>query len=93
MTSYVSTNVGEGHSTHRPPLFNGSNYGYWKIKMRIFLQANDFKSWRVVENGPYVSSKIVDGVSVPKPSNEWNEIDIARFQANDKAMNSLICAL
>jgi hypothetical protein len=31
--------VGEGQSTNRPPLFNGSDYSYWKNRMTIYLQA------------------------------------------------------
>ncbi|GAA0158550.1 hypothetical protein LIER_15543 [Lithospermum erythrorhizon] len=28
----------EGGSISRPPLLDGSNYGYWKAKMTAFLQ-------------------------------------------------------
>nr|KYP31523.1 hypothetical protein KK1_048098 [Cajanus cajan] len=31
----------EGMSIHRPPVFNGENYVYWKIRMRIFIEAID----------------------------------------------------
>ncbi|MFQ6651618.1 hypothetical protein Gotur_023873 [Gossypium turneri] len=27
------TILGEGHSTMRPPLFNGTNYSYWRTRM------------------------------------------------------------
>ena len=33
----------EGHSIMRPPLFNGDNYSYWKIRMRLFIQVNDYE--------------------------------------------------
>ncbi|CAM8925740.1 unnamed protein product [Rhodiola kirilowii] len=29
----------EGQSTTRPPLLEGSNYGYWKSKMKAFLKS------------------------------------------------------
>ena len=35
--------VGEGQSIVRPPLFVGDNYAYWKTRMRLFIQANDYK--------------------------------------------------
>ena len=27
----------EGQSTHRPPLFTGSDYGYWKTRLTLIL--------------------------------------------------------
>ena len=38
----------EGCSSVRPPLFDGTNYGYWKVRMTIFLQSMDLEIWRVV---------------------------------------------
>ncbi|KAH1082716.1 hypothetical protein J1N35_022477, partial [Gossypium stocksii] len=35
--------LGEGHSTMRPPLFNGTNYSYWRTRMKLFVQANDYE--------------------------------------------------
>ncbi|MFQ6661808.1 hypothetical protein Gotur_029839 [Gossypium turneri] len=35
-----STILGEGHSTMKPSLFNGTNYSYWRIRMKLFIQAN-----------------------------------------------------
>ena len=34
--------ISEGQSTTRPPFFDGSNYPYWKLRMKTWLQANDF---------------------------------------------------
>ena len=34
-----------------PPLFNGTNYAYWKVRMRAFLQPLDEKVWQVVKIG------------------------------------------
>ena len=34
-----------------PPLFNGIDYAYWKVRMRAFLQSLDEKVWQVVEIG------------------------------------------
>ena len=44
--------VGEGKSIVRPPLFNGENYAYWKTRMRLFIQANDYDAWRVIVMAP-----------------------------------------
>ena len=34
-----------------PPLFDGTNYAYWKVRMRAFLQSLDEKVWQAVEIG------------------------------------------
>nr|KYP73701.1 hypothetical protein KK1_006349 [Cajanus cajan] len=45
---------GEGASIYRHPVFNGENYVYWKIRMRIFIEAIDITVWDAIENGPYI---------------------------------------
>jgi len=40
-----------GQSLIIPPLFNGTNYAYWKVRVRAFLQSLDKKVWQVVEIG------------------------------------------
>ena len=32
-----------------PPLFDDTNYAYWKVRMRAFLQYLDEKVWQAVE--------------------------------------------
>ena len=34
-----------------PPLFDGTNYAYLKVCMKVFLQALDEKVWLAVEVG------------------------------------------
>ncbi|KAH1082643.1 hypothetical protein J1N35_022404 [Gossypium stocksii] len=38
-----STILGERHSTMMPPLFNGTNYSYWRTRMKLFIQANNYE--------------------------------------------------
>ena len=40
-----------GQSLLIPPLFDDTNYAYWKVSMKVFLQALDEKVWLVVELG------------------------------------------
>ena len=40
-----------GQSLIIPPLFDGTNYAYWKVRMRVFLQPLDEKVWQAVEIG------------------------------------------
>ena len=41
----------EGGSVVRPPLLDGSNYSYWKARMKAFIKAQDEKARRAVLNG------------------------------------------
>ena len=69
----------EGNSFTRPPSFNGNHYTYWKSKMRLFLDAVDIDLWDIVENGPYTPLKVVDGVEVQIPRNEWSDSERRLF--------------
>ena len=44
----------EGNSIHRPPIFNGEGYHYWKTRMQIFIEAIDLNIWEAIEIGPYI---------------------------------------
>ena len=49
--------------------------------------------WDVVEEGPYVPTKLVDGRQVKNSKEEWNENDKKRISYNHKAMHGLYCSL
>ena len=40
-----------GQSLLIPPLFDGTNYAYWKVRMNVFLQALGEQVWQAVEVG------------------------------------------
>ena len=40
-----------GQSLIIPPLFDGSNYAYWKVHTRAFLQSLDENVWQTLEIG------------------------------------------
>ena len=40
--------------TTRLPFFDGNDYPYWKIRMRIYLQTLDYEIWEVVCDGPFM---------------------------------------
>jgi len=40
-----------GKSLIIPPLFDGTKYAYWKVRIRVFLQSLGEKVWLVVEVG------------------------------------------
>jgi hypothetical protein len=64
------------------PNFNGSNYGYWKSRMRFFLKSIDV--WFAIESR----------FNTPdKPTAEWTNVEKHSRVANDKAMNALYLAI
>jgi hypothetical protein len=83
----------EGQSTHRPPLFIGSDYGYWKNRMIMYIKGQDYHVWRIIANGPHIPTKTVEGATLAKLENEWNEADVRLIELNCKAMSTLYCAL
>ena len=45
MTSY------EGTSSNKVPLFDGTNFAFWKVRMRTYIMSLGADVWHVVETG------------------------------------------
>nr|KYP43144.1 Retrovirus-related Pol polyprotein from transposon TNT 1-94 [Cajanus cajan] len=84
---------GEGVSIHRPPVFNGENYVYWKIRMRIFIEAIDIAVWDAIENGPYIPMTKDDDEKREKHWSEWSDDEKKRAQYDYRAKNIITSAL
>ena len=67
-----------------PPLFDGTNYAYWKVRMRAFLQSLDEKVWQVVEIG-WTKPKEVPA--------DWDDAKIKETNFKSKALNALFNAV
>ena len=74
----------EGQAINRPPLLTGSNYPYWKCRMRTFMKAQNRLLWHVIEKGPYVIVKDESDYT----NNDWKKLDV-----NGIAMNILHCGM
>ena len=85
--------MAEGQSTNRPPLFFGSNYKYLKARMRIYIHAQDYACWSIIENGPIIPTKIIEKGKVLKPQDEWTPLDKKNAQNNAKTIHALYCVL
>ena len=73
-----------GKSLIIPPLFDGTNYAYWKVRMRAFLHLLDEKVWQVVEIG----------WTKPKEApTDWDEAKIKVANFNCRALNALFSAV
>ena len=69
-----------GQSLIIPPLFDSTDYAYWKVRMRAFLQYLDEKVWQVVEIG----------WTKPKETPaDWDEAKIKAANFNSRALNAL----
>ena len=65
-------------------LFDGTNYAYWKVRMRALLQSLDENVWQVIE------------ISWTKPKEaltEWDDAKIKVANFNSRAMNALFSAV
>ncbi|GKV36657.1 hypothetical protein SLEP1_g44763 [Rubroshorea leprosula] len=93
MAQFQSCQPLEGLSTIKPHFFDGTNYNYWKNRMKVFMLANVPKAWIVTMKGPYVPMKVVGESEVPKEEVEWNDEDLVKIMINNKAINMLQYAL
>ena len=73
-----------GQSLIIPPLFDGTNYAYWKVRMTAFLQSLDEKVWQAIEIG----------WTKPKEAPvDWDEAKIKVANFNSRALNALFSAV
>ena len=73
-----------GQSLIIPPLFDSTNYAYWKVRMRVFLHSLDEKVWQTVEIG-WTKQKEVPA--------DWDDAKIKAANFNSRALNALFSAI
>jgi hypothetical protein len=47
----LNMTIHEGTSVTKPPLFDGTNFSFWKVRMRTYIMALGTDVWDVVETG------------------------------------------
>ena len=73
-----------GQSQIISPLFDSTNYAYWKVRMRVFLQSLNEKVWLTVEVG----------WKKPKePLVMWDDTKIKIANFNSRALNALFSTM
>ena len=73
-----------GQSLIIPPLFDSTNYAYWKVCMRAFLHFLDEKVWQAVEIG----------WTKPKEAPaDWDDAKIKAANFNNRVLNALFNAI
>ena len=70
------------NNTVKAPIFDGTNYAFWNIKMEAYLNALGFDVWQ----------SVVDGYS-PPATPPINQVGKKRSENNAKAKHALLCSL
>ena len=56
--------------------------------MGIFIQANNYAYWNIIENGPIIPTTIIEKGKAPKSRDEWTPSDVKDVQNNAKAIHT-----
>ena len=73
-----------GQSLLIPLLFYGTNYVYWKVRIKIFLQALGEQVWQAVKVG-WIKPK--------EAPMDWDDATIIAANFNSRALNALFCGV
>ena len=79
----------EGTSTNKPPLLDGDNYAYWKVRMVAFLKAIDLKVWKSIVNGYSLPTTTADGITSLKSEEKWSKDEEFAATNNSRALNAI----
>ena len=71
-------------SLNAPPYFDGTNYAFWKVRMREFLCSIDESVWNVVDIG---------WTRLEAAKSKWDKATLAAANANSKALNAIFCGV
>ncbi|XP_074346623.1 uncharacterized protein LOC141685419 [Apium graveolens] len=92
--AYISTiGCGEGLSSSRPPLFDGTNFATWKTCFRIYARSQGVKVWMEIEDGVLVPMKSIGDELVEKKFSEYNPEKESQMNIADKVEMVLTSAL
>ncbi|XP_063941293.1 uncharacterized protein LOC135149496 [Daucus carota subsp. sativus] len=92
--AYLNTiGCGEGLSSSRPPLFDGTNFATWKTRFRIYARSQGVKVWMAIEDGIIIPTKIIDDVIYEKKVSEYTHEEEDRMNIAAKAEMVLTSAL
>ena len=73
-----------GQSLIIPLLFDGTNYAYWKVRMRPFLQSLDENVWQVME---------IDQIKPKEVPADQDDAKIKAANFNSRALNAIFSAI
>jgi hypothetical protein len=92
--AYLNTiGCGEGLSSSRPPLFDGTNFATWKTRFRIYARSQGVKVWMAIEDGVVIPTKTVEDVTIEKKVSEYTHEEENMMNIAAKAEMVLTSAL
>ena len=71
-------------SLNVPPYFDGSNYAFWKVRMKAILCSIDESVWDAVDIG-WTRPKAAKSI--------WDKAALVASNANSKALNAIFCGV
>ena len=71
-------------SLNAPPYFDGSNYAFWKVRMRAFLCSIDETVWDAADIGQ---------TKPEAAKSTWDKAAVAAANANSKALIAIFCGV
>ena len=74
----------QSQSLNVPPYFDGNNYAFWKVRMRVFLCSIDDTVWDAVK---------VWWTRPEAAKSTWDKAALAAANANSKALNVIFCGV
>ncbi|XP_059073274.1 uncharacterized protein LOC131874068 [Cryptomeria japonica] len=76
------SNIQEGSSVTRAPLFDGTDYVFWKIRMETYLISLDLDVWNIV------CTKYTVPANIPTTPDEKKQ-----YEMNARAKHAILCGL
>ena len=71
-------------SLNTPPYFDGSNYAFWKVRMRAFLFSI---------NEAVCDAAEIGWTRLEAAKSTWDKVALAASNANSKALNTIFCGV
>ena len=73
-----------------PPLLDGTNYPYWKTRMKTFIRALDVRDWRsILTRWTPPTTTDSEGKKVIKPEVDWSVDDDRLANYNNNALHTI----
>ncbi|KAB1203790.1 hypothetical protein CJ030_MR8G016826 [Morella rubra] len=79
-------NMDKGQSLNVPQYFDGSNYAYWKVKMRAFLKSIDERVWTSMAVGWEKPYSTVNEEKIVKEPQQWSASELLNAGWNSKGI-------
>ena len=84
MQSLTPFEMDRSQSLNAPPYFDGSNYAFWKVRIRAFLFSIDESVWDVIDVG---------WTRPEAAKSTWDKAALAAANANSKVLNAIFCGV